>query len=176
MAAVQTRRGIFATLVKHHALNAIVDFVLILVAFKWLYTSDIGIYILFGVTTFIYLTGIYPYTYSQAKIDLRKNNRYDWLAPLKIGGVASLLILVPPLIHLLLNRLIPAAGEYFGVLARFWNYPFFFFIYGKNGDFFNVAALLFIITLPVITAYISYYCGVKKIDLSEKIYKVFNKK
>ena len=113
------------------------DLFIILIAFKWLYNWKVGIYILFGASTLIYMSGIYSYSHSQAKYDFRKNKNYNWLNPLKIGGTASLMILIPSLLHRVLLAAYPVAGEYAGIAARIWNYPFFFYIYGSNGTYFN---------------------------------------
>ena len=175
MAAVETRRGIFITMLKNHFFNAFADVVFIIFAFKWLYNLDWGIILLFSITGFFYLTGIYSYSYYQAKVDLRDKGAYDFTAPLKIGGTSSLMILIPALLHILFLNVAPSIGEYFGVFARFWNYSFFWFIYGKDGTYFNWPALIIISLLPVATGYLSYYLGIRKFEFSEKIFKIIYK-
>ncbi len=175
MGAVVTRRGIFTAVLLNHLKNAFIDFFIILIAFKWLYNGKVGIYLLFVTTTFIYMSGIYSYSHSQAKCDFRNKKRYDWLSPLKIGAAAFFMILIPALLHRLLLAVFPVAGEYFGIAARLWNYPFFFFIYGRNGDYFNPAALTLIALIPIAAAYFAYYCGIKKFSFSDKIYNIIHK-
>ncbi len=170
--AVETRHGIFRTMLVNQAANGIISFIIILFAFKWMCELEWGVKVIFSVAAFVHYTGIYSYSYSQTKIDLREKGKYDWLMPLKIGGIAALLIFVPAAIHGILISVSLKAGLAAGLFARIWNYSFFWFIYGINGDWFNWASVFTVSLLPIAVAYFSYYLGIKKFTFSEKIYKL----
>lgn len=170
--AVETRRGIFRTMLVNQVGNGIISFIIILFAFKWLSDQSWGAKLLFSATAFVHYTGIYSYCYSQTKIDKREKGKYDLLMPLKIGGVAALLIFIPAAVHGILISVSLKAGLFAGIFARIWNYSFFWFIYGINGDWFNWGAVFTVSILPVAVAYFSYYLGIRKFTFSEKIYKL----
>ncbi len=177
MTGVGTRRGPFVTLLKNHFFSALVSFVLVLIAFKWLFAMEKGIIVLFSLTAAVHLAyGVYSYTYYQAKVDMRDKGRYDFLSPLKTGLISSALIIVPAGFHIFLVNMFPIAGELFGLFARFWNYPFFWFFYGREGTWYNYTAMAIVAVLPVIVAYISYYLGIKRFSFADKLNRVFYKK
>ncbi len=177
MPAVETRKGILISLLKSQLWCSLITFVLTISAFKWLYALEWGIIVLFSVAAFVCLfSGVYSYTYSQAKIDLRDKGKFDWLMPLKISATSGLLIFVPAAIHIILTVISADVGSVFGLVAKFWNYPFFWFFYGRNGDFFNYTAIICFSLAPVLVGYISYYLGIKRFSFTQKLDKVIYKK
>ena len=173
--AVETRHGIFRTMLVNQIANGILSFIIILFAFKWMCELEWGVKLLYSITAFVHYTGIYGYSYSQTKIDKREKGKYDFLMPLKIGGVAALLIFIPAAIHGIAMGISLKAGLLAGLFARIWNYSFFWFIYGINGDWFNMTAVVIVSLLPIAMAYFAYFLGIRKFTFSEKIYKIMYK-
>ena len=177
MAGVETRRGPFVTLLKNHFFSAIVSFVLVLTAFKWLFAMDTGIIVLFSLTAAVHMAyGVYSYTYYQAKVDKRDTGNYNFLSPLKTGLISSALIIIPALFHIFLVNVFPVAGELFGLFARLWNYPFFWFFYGREGTWYNYTAMAIATVIPVVVAYMAYFLGIKRFSFAEKLNILFYKK
>jgi len=177
MSEVVTRKGIFKTLIKNHFFCALITFVLVLSAFKWLYSMEKGQDILFLIAAAVYYyCGVYSYTYYQAKVDMRDKHRYDFIMPLKIGCADTLIILIPAMVHILLVNIAPPAGELFGFVARFWNYSFFSWFYGAKGtDFYYLNMIIFAL-VPVAVAYGAYFLGIKRFSFLEKLNKLIYKK
>ena len=177
MPAVETRKGILQTALKRHLWCSLISFVLVLFAFKWLFVMNWGINLIFGVSTFVYMGyGCYSYSYSQAKIDKRDKDKYDWLMPLKIGIIWGLVIFLPAFIHIVILAIMPPAGELLGLVVRFYEYPFFYWFYGSDGWYFNYPAMVLISLLPIAVAYVSYALGIKRFVFTEKLNRIFYKK
>lgn len=173
---IETRKGMVRTMIFNHLLSAVFSFVIILAAFKWLYDMGNGIVILFTASGLFYLSGIYSYVYEQPRLDLILKKKYDWLMPLKTGAFASLIIFIFTGVQFIINIFSPFYATLYGVLAKFMNYFFFYFLYGRNGDYYNVPALILILILPVIVAYLAYYAGVKKFSFGKLYGKMLYKK
>lgn len=174
--AVETRRGIVRTVIQNQLLSAVFSFVIIISAFRWLYAMDTGIVILFTVTTIFYMSGIYAYVYDQPKLDMIIKKKYDWLMPLKTGGLASFIIFMFTGVQFIMNIFSPFYAALYGIVAKFINYPFFYFLYGRNGDYFNVPALILMLILPIAVSYLAYYMGIKQYSLLKVYSRMLYKK
>lgn len=174
--AVETRRGIVRTVIQNHLLSAIFSFVIIVCAFGWLYEMAAGIVILFTATTIFYMSGIYAYVYDQPKLDLIIKKKYDWLMPLKTGGLASLIIFLFSGVQFIINIFSPFYATLYGIVAKIMNYQFFYFLYGRSGDYYNLPALMLMLVLPILVAYSAYYMGLKKYSLLKVYSRMLYKK
>ena len=177
MAEVETRKGPVSTLIKRHLFSAIACFVLVISAFKWLYAMATGKIILFSVAAAIHMSyGVYSYTYYQATVDLRDTGKYNFKSPLKIGIISSLIIIIPAVIHIIVVNISPVAGELLGYFARLWNYPFFWFFYGAEGNWYNYTAMAIVAVIPVFVAYLAYYLSTKQFSFLSRLNKIFYKR
>lgn len=170
--AVDTRRPPALALLTNQLIAAVVCFLLTIFAFKWIYDSP-WLYIAF---ILFHLSGIYSYAYSQAKIDHRDRGIYIYRNALIIGlwGIFWIgVILIPYQLLSLAVTDMPSAVAGF---ARFWNYPYSYFLYGlENDGTFHLSAALVSLLLPVVTSYLAYFLSAKGFALSEKIFKLTHK-
>ena len=170
--AVETRRPPVLAMFTNQLIAAVVCFLLTIFAFKWIYDSPW----LYAAFILFHLSGIYSYAYSQAKIDHRDRGIYVYRNALTIGLWGAFWIGVILIPHLILLFAVPEAAGAIAAFARFWNYPYSFFLYGlENNGAFHVSAALVSLLLPVVTSYISYFLSAKGFSLSEKIYKLTHK-
>ena len=167
--AVETRRGILRTVLTNHLISSIFSFAIIFFAFKWAYENATGIVILFTCTSIFHFSGIYSYVYDQPKLDIILKKEYDWLMPLKTGLTQSAVIFLLTGVHFILKLFSPMASALYGLFAKLLNYSFFYFLYGSEGNYHNVPALILIMIIPVLVAYLSYFMGIKKYSLA-KVY------
>lgn len=167
--SVETRRGILRTVIKNHVISSIFSFAIIFFAFKWAYESARGIVILFTCTSIFHFSGIYSYVYDQPKLDLILKKKYDWLMPLKTGLTQSVVIFLLTGVQFILKLISPAASAFYGIFAKLMNYSFFYFLYGSEGNYHNIPALVLIMIIPVLVAYLAYFMGIKKFALA-KVY------
>ena len=174
--SVETRRGIIRTVLQNHLLSAVFSFLVIAFAFQWLYAMEKGIIILFTCTSIFYMSGIYSYVYDQPKIDLILKNKYDYLMPLKTGGFASLIIFLFTGVQFIINIFSPFYATLYGVVAKLANYQFFYFLYGTDGQYYNVPALMLFLILPIAVSYLAYIMGVKEFSLLKLYSKMIYKK
>ena len=174
--SVETRRGIFRTVITNQLLSAVFSFLIVSFVFKWLYASDRGIIILFTGTTIFYMSGIYAYVYDQPKLDLIIKKKYDYIMPLKTGGCASAVIFLFTGVQFIINIFSPLYADAYGIIAKLINYPFFYFLYGREGNYYNVPALILMLVLPVAVAYLAYFMGIKKYSLAKVYSKMIYKK
>ena len=174
--SVETRRGIVRTVITNQLLSAVFSFLMVTIVFKWLYNSDKGIVILFTGMAIFYFSGIYSYVYDQPKLDLIVKKRYDYLMPLKTGGLASFIIFLFTGVQFIINIFSPITAQLYGILAKLMNYPFFWFLYGRDGNCYNPMALIVILILPVLVSYLAYFMGIKGYSLAKVYGKVVYKK
>ncbi len=167
--AVETRRPPALAMFINQFVAAVFCFLLTIFAFKWIYDSP-WLYVAF---ILFHLSGIYSYAYAQAKIDHRDHSAFLWKNALFIGLWAVFWIGVILIPHWILLMTVPNAAGVAAPFARFWNYPYSYFLYGleNNGVFYPFAALISLL-LPVVTSYLAYFLSAKGFSLSEKIYNL----
>ena len=167
--AVETRRPPVLALLINQLMAAVVCFLLAIFAFKWIYDSPW----LYAAFILFHLSGIYSYAYSQAKIDRRDRQAYCYRNALSIGLWGAFWIGVVLIPHGILLLAAPDAAGVIAPLARFWNYPYSYFLYGlENSGAFHFSAALVSLLLPVVISYIAYFLSAKGFSLSEKIYNL----
>lgn len=167
--AVETRRPPVLAMFTNQLIAAVVCFLLTIFAFKWIYDSP---WLYAGFILF-HLSGIYSYAYSQAKIDHRDRGIYVYRNALTIGLWGAFWIGVALIPHGILLFAAPDAAGFIAPLARFWNYPYSYFLYGlENNGTFHFTAALGSLLLPVVISYIAYFLSAKGFSLSEKIYNL----
>ncbi len=171
--AVETRRTPWVTMLTNQILAAVVCFLLTIFAFKWCYDSP-WLYVAF---ILFHLSGIYSYAYSQAKIDYRIHSAYSYQSSLTIGLWGAFWIGIVLLLHIVFLFTVPEIAGRIAPFARFWNYPFSFFLYGteNNGALYLPAVFLFLV-LPVVTSFVAYFLGAKGWSLTEKLYRLIYRK
>ena len=168
MGAVSTRYGIFKTVIRNQLLNAILWFLMNAMVFGWVVTGwKYGSVFIGLIATIFYMSGIYSYSYSQPQLDLIIKKQYDYKMPLKIGGCASLVIFGLSGTHFLLHLINETAALYFGIAARFLNFPFVYFFHGYNGESYNFSALVIISLIPIGVSYFAYWMAVKGHSLTK---------
>lgn len=168
MASVDTRHGIVRTIIRNQLLNAVLWLLMNALVFGWVITGwEYGSVFIGLIATIFYMSGIYSYTYGQPKLDMIIKKRYDYIMPLKIGGCASGVIFGLSGIHFLLHLINEKAAVYFGIAARFLNFPFVYFFYGHDGNAYNFLAVIIISIIPVLVAYAAYYMAVHGMSLTK---------
>ncbi len=171
--AVETRRKPVIAMLGNQVMAAVVCFLLTIFAFKWCYNSPLlyVAYILF------HLSGIYSYAYSQAKIDLRTTGAYTYRSSWVVGLWGTFWMGVVLILHMIFWFTLPAIAGRIAPFARFWNYPFSFFLYGlENDGTFHLPAAILCLTLPVATSFGAYFLGTKGFSLTEKLYQLIYRK
>ena len=165
---VSTRHGIFKTTIRNQLLNAVLWFLMNGFVFGWLVTGwRFGSVFLGVIATIFYMSCIYSYSYTQPKLDMIIKKRYDFLMPLKIGGCSSLVIFTLAGVHFLLRLINETAGLYFGMFARFLNFPFVYFFHGYDGNSYNFLAVIIVSIIPVGVAYLAYWMATKGYSLTK---------
>lgn len=167
--AVETRRPPVLAMFTNQLMAAVVCFLLAIFAFKWIYDSPW----LYAAFILFHLSGIYSYAYSQAKIDHRDRGISVYRNALTIGLWGAFWIGAALIPHGILLFAAPDAAGFIAPLARFWNYPYSYFLYGlENSGTFHFTAALGSLLLPVVISYIAYFLSAKGFSLSEKIYNL----
>lgn len=173
--SVETRHGIVRTILVNHLISSTFWFLFILFAFKWAYESDVGIVILFTCSSAFYYSTIFSYCNSQPKLDMILRKKYDYKMPFKTASFASLIIFLLSGVQYIFKFISPVLSDLYGIFAKFFNYHFFYFIYGRNGDCFNLTALVIILIIPYVISYLGYYLGVKKFSFADIYRKIVYK-
>ncbi len=171
--AVETRRKPVIAMLGNQVMAAIICFLLTIFAFKWCYDSP-WLYVAY---TLFHLSGIYSYAYSQTKIDHRTFGAYRYQSSLTIGLWGSFWMGIVPVLHIAFRFVAPVLAGRFAPLARFWNYPFSFFLYGtENNGVIHLPAVFLCILLPLLTSFAAYFLSAKGFSMIEKLYQLIYRK
>lgn len=158
--SVDTRRGIWVTVIKNHILSSVIALLFYVMVCAWLVTRwKYGSLVVGIAATIFYISGIYSYSYEQPKLDKIIKKKLDYIMPLKIGGCASAIILLFSGTHFIINLFDKTLAIYFGIAARAINFPFVFFLHGIDGNSYNVLALVLVALLPIAVSYFAYWAS-----------------